>query len=466
MVFLWCFLPITLFFYYIIDKKFKNGFLLFASLVFYFWGEPSYIIVLLSSIVFNYFIARLMDKGEGGRRKMLLIVAVLGNIFLLGYFKYFNFMVEALNMIAGKEQFVFKHVALPIGISFYTFQSLSYIVDLYNKKIEVQKNILNLALYIALFPQLIAGPIVKYKDIDTQLSEREENAEKFAEGIRRFIIGLGKKVIIANTLATAADKAFTCNAGEISQQLAWCGIICYTLQIYYDFSGYSDMAIGLGKMFGFDFLENFNIPYISRSIREYWRRWHMSLSGWFKDYVYIPLGGNRHGEARTLVNLFLVFLLTGIWHGAGFTFIVWGAYHGLFVVLERAFLGKILEQEKFKILSHIYMLSVVTLGFVIFRADTLSHAGGYFKAMFLGNQNVLWNMLEAADIHTAIAFVLAILCSGFFVPLKDRITAKIKAAAGENAYQISCSIGLIFIFAWCILKLISGTYNPFIYFRF
>lgn len=466
MVFLWCFLPITLFFYYIIDKKFKNGFLLFASLVFYFWGEPSYIIVLLSSIVFNYFIARLIDKGEGGRRKMLLILAVLGNVFLLGYFKYFNFIIEALNMIAGKEQFVFKHVALPIGISFYTFQSLSYIVDLYNKKIEVQKNILNLALYIALFPQLIAGPIVKYKDIDTQLSEREENAEKFAEGIRRFIIGLGKKVIIANTLATAADKAFTCNAGEISQSLAWCGIICYTLQIYYDFSGYSDMAIGLGKMFGFDFLENFNIPYISRSIREYWRRWHMSLSGWFKDYVYIPLGGNRHGETRTLVNLFLVFLLTGIWHGAGFTFIVWGAYHGLFVVLERAFLGKILEQEKFKILSHIYMLSVVTLGFVIFRADTLSHAGDYFRAMFLGNQNVLWNMLEAADIHTAIAFVLAILCSGFFVPLKDRITAKIKATAGENAYQISCSIGLIFIFAWCILKLISGTYNPFIYFRF
>ncbi len=466
MVFLWCFLPAVLFIYYVIDKRFKNAFLLFASLLFYFWGEPSYILVLLSSIVFNYFMARGMDKAEGGKRRLWLVLAIAGNLLLLGYFKYFNFLIETLNMIAGKEQFVFKHVALPIGISFYTFQSLSYIIDLYKKKIELQKNFINLALYIALFPQLIAGPIVKYAEIEKQLSEREEKAEKFAEGVRRFITGLGKKVIIANTLATAADKAFSCSPSEISTPLAWCGVVCYMFQIYFDFSGYSDMAIGLGKMFGFDFLENFNIPYISRSIREYWRRWHISLSTWFKEYVYIPLGGNRAGNTRTYVNLWTVFLLTGLWHGAGFTFVIWGAYHGFFIVLERIFLGKFLESEKFKFLSHVYFTFTLLMGWVLFRANDIMQAVAYYKAMFIGNSTVLWSLREAADIHTLIALILGILCCGYFAGVKDRITAKIKAAIGENAYSISCSIGLIFIFAWCILKLVSGTYNPFIYFRF
>ncbi len=407
-----------------------------------------------------------MDKYDGKTRKLILALTLIGNLCLLGYFKYFNFLIEALNMIAGKQAFVFKHVALPIGISFYTFQSISYIIDLYYKKIKLQKNFVKLALYISLFPQLVAGPIVKYKDIEQQLDKREEKAEKFAEGIRRFILGLGKKVIIANTLAIAADKAFQANPTEISAPLAWAGIICYTLQIYYDFSGYSDMAIGLGKMFGFDFMENFNIPYISQSIREYWRRWHISLSTWFKEYVYIPLGGNRKGNIRTYVNLWIVFLLTGIWHGAGFTFILWGAFHGFFIIIERLFLGKIIENNKLKFFNHFYCLFVIVTGFVIFRSNSLPDALNYFKAMFIGNSEVVYSFGECVNIHTWISFVLGIICCGFFNEFKNNLLSKLKTKINDNIINIAAVFGYIFIFIWCLLKLISGTYNPFIYFRF
>ena len=466
MVFLWIFLPTVLIFYYLFDKRYRNNFLLCASLFFYFWGEPSYILVLLASIVFNYFMGLWIDKSEDKKRKIALTLCIIGNICILGYFKYFNFLIESLNMIAGKQQFVFKHVALPIGISFYTFQSLSYVIDLYSKKIKVQKNILNLALYIALFPQLIAGPIVKYQDIEDQLTKREESIDKFVLGIKRFILGLGKKVVISNTLAVASDKIFACNPCEISSPLAWAGILCYTLQIYYDFSGYSDMAIGLGKMFGFDFLENFNLPYISQSIGEHWRRWHISLSSWFKNYVYIPLGGNRKGEAMTLINLFIVFVLTGTWHGAGITFIVWGMWHGFFIVFERFWFRSVLEKNKFKFLNVIYMWAVVVLGFVIFRSDNLPHAMNYFYAMFCGNPNVIWSFSEIINIYTIIAFVIAFLFCGLFHPIKNKFEEYCIKKLPSWVVDFSVVSFYTLILAWCILKLISGTYNPFIYFRF
>ena len=466
MTFLWIFLPTVLIFYYLLDKRYKNNFLLCASLFFYFWGEPSYILVLLASIAFNYFMGFWIDKSEDKKRKIAVILCIIGNICILGYFKYFNFLIESLNMLAGKQQFVFKHVALPIGISFYTFQALSYVIDLYSKKIKVQKNILNLALYIALFPQLIAGPIVKYQDIEDQLTNREEKKEKFALGIKRFILGLGKKVIISNTLAIASDNIFACNPCEISSALAWAGILCYTLQIYYDFSGYSDMAIGLGKMFGFDFLENFNIPYISQSIGEFWRRWHISLSTWFKNYVYIPLGGNRKGNSITLINLFIVFILTGTWHGAGFTFIVWGMWHGFFIVFERFWFRNILEKNKFKFLNVLYTMFVVVIGWLIFRSDNLQFAINYFKAMFFANSNIIWSFAEIINIHTIIAFVIGFLFCGIFHSIKNKFEEFCVNKLPSWCINFSVLIFYILILLYSTLKLISGTYNPFIYFRF
>ena len=327
MLFLWVFLPVVLILSRIVPKKGQNLLLLLASLIFYAWGEPKYILLMLAAIFVNYFIVLLMDR-FGKAKHLLLLAAVVFNVGMLGVFKYTDFFIDLANQIAGNAVFELKNIALPIGISFFTFQAMSYVFDYYRGEYAAEKNPLNVALYISFFPQLIAGPIVKYRDIRLQIRDRSISGEKTVAGIRRFVYGLAKKVLIANTLAAAVDQIYALDPVHITGPVAWFAAAGYMLQIYYDFSGYSDMAIGLGKMFGFDITENFNYPYISTSIREFWRRWHISLGAWFKDYVYIPLGGNRKGEARTCINLMIVFAITGFWHGAALAFLFWGIYHG------------------------------------------------------------------------------------------------------------------------------------------
>ncbi len=370
-IFLWVLLPCILLLYYVSPKPFKNGILTVFSLFFYAWGEPRYVVLMIFSVLLNYGFGRLVEKF--GKKRWLLALCVALNLLILGYFKYYNFLAEVLNPLLRGFDIALPaiQVTLPIGISFYTFQALSYVVDVYRGENQAQKNPLNMMLYISFFPQLIAGPIVKYHDIEEQIENRTVTLEGFSYGVKRFIFGLGKKVILANTFAEVVDAVYAYQAADVSQAMLWLTALLYMLQIYFDFSGYSDMAIGLGKMFGFTFIENFRLPYTATSIQDFWRKWHISLSSWFKEYVYIPLGGNRRGTARTYVNLWTVFLLTGIWHGAGWTFIFWGIYHGFFNVLERCFLGKWLKQEKFRPLAHIYAVFVVLIGWIFFRADTI-----------------------------------------------------------------------------------------------
>ena len=339
-IFLFFFLPLTLLAYFVVGPRGRNLILLAASLLFYAWGETVYLLVMLFSIAANYLFGLLIDRARerGSRGGTAFALAVATNLGLLGFFKYANFFVDNLNQVLpvlGLAPMDIGRVHLPIGISFFTFQALSYIIDLYRNETAVQRSLLNFALYKALFPQLIAGPIVRYRDVAREIEQRTVSLDDFASGVQRFIIGLGKKVLIANVMGRAADTIFATPAETLPATLAWTGSIAFMLQIYFDFSGYSDMAIGLGRMFGFHFLENFNYPYIARSVREFWRRWHISLSTWFRDYLYIPLGGNRHGPVRTGANLLLVFLLCGLWHGASWTFLIWGVYHGIFLVLER-----------------------------------------------------------------------------------------------------------------------------------
>lgn len=459
LVFIWMFLPIIFVGYFLVQDKYKNILLLLGSLIFYAWGEPKYIVLMLFSILINYVFGLLMDKFES-RKKLLLVLDIFINLGLLGYFKYFNFLIGIVNRCTGKE-IAFREIALPIGISFYTFQILSYIIDLYRGNYKAQKNIIRLALYISFFPQLIAGPIVQYKDINEQLEHRVCTPEKVAWGIRRFIYGFGKKVFIANIVAQYVDNIFAQDMSMVTGVVAWIGAILYTLQIYYDFSGYSDMAIGLGSMFGFEFRENFRYPYLSSSIQEFWRRWHISLGTWFRDYLYIPGGGNRKGRARTYFNLFLVFFLTGLWHGASFTFVFWGLYHGMFQIIERLGVRKFLD--KHKITAHIYTTMVFVFGWVIFRAESLSKAAMMIKRMILpwkypADWSIVENLLDRKIITVAVAGIIG--CGLIQVILKKLgILEKIKNSYLEIAY---CSV----IFILCIAMLASNTYNPFIYFRF
>lgn len=488
MFFLWVFFPVVFIGSRILPKKFVNFFLLLASLFFYAWGEPIYIVLMVLSICVNYVFALIIDYGKTKLASralsiIFLIISLLFNLGMLAYFKYFNFISANINAIAGNEIIPAAKIALPIGISFYTFQILSYVIDVYRGKVSKEKNIINLGLYISFFPQLIAGPIVKFVDIQKQLASREVTSEKTFAGIRRFVIGLSKKVLIANICAFTADTIFNSDYSSVGTISCWLGLICYTIQIYYDFSGYSDMAIGLGKIFGFEFLENFNYPYISKSVQEFWRRWHISLSTWFKEYLYIPLGGNRKGKARTYINLFIVFLCTGIWHGASWNFVLWGLWHGLFMILERVFLAEKLEKNRFKVINHIYTLAVVMLGWVIFRADNIGLAFEYIKNMFtfhLGEGTSLiingaavsantgfWQMqydLTARYINPQliIILVLAFIFSGVFryadIEIKPCDMSK-KRLWAESAVIIA-------LLAINVLALVSSTYNPFIYFRF
>ncbi len=478
-VFLFLFLPFVLLTYLLVGQKFRNVLLLAASLLFYAWGEGLYVLLMLSSIAFNHIFGLFIDRAQqrGGTGKLALVLAVVTNLGLLGFFKYANFIVDNLNTVLLKLQIppvVLEQVHLPIGISFFTFHALSYVIDLYRGTSPVQKSLINNALYIALFPQLIAGPIIRFHDVANQIIQRQTRMGDFIYGIQRFIIGLGKKVLLANVLGRTADYIFSLPPDRIPLSLAWIGAISYTLQIYFDFSGYSDMAIGLGRMFGFTFLENFKHPYISQSIREFWQRWHISLSSWLRDYLYIPLGGNRYGGARTYVNLLIVFFLCGLWHGASWTFVIWGLFHGLFLVLERLPVGKHVLDLTPSPLRHLYIMLVVVVGWVFFRADNFAYAMGYLKAMVTFSTPSFYNSQLFLNINNEfyLVFVLAIICS---TPVFAKIGKWLEALEFRKSAKgflgsITIAVGTVgffsFIFLYSIANLMGSTYNPFLYFRF
>jgi len=479
-IFLFLFLPITLLVYLVVGRRIRNLVLLAASLAFYAWGENIYVLLMLCSILINYVFGLLIDRAQkgGSSGKGALVCAVAANLGLLCFFKYANFIVANLNAVLIKLQLdpvTLQEVHLPIGISFFTFQALSYVIDLYRRESQVQKNPINIALYISLFPQLIAGPIVRYHDISTQITLRMTSFEDFSYGIRRFIIGLGKKVLLANVLGRTADYIFSLPPERIPATLAWLGAVSYTLQIYYDFSGYSDMAIGLGRMFGFRFLENFNYPYISSSIREFWRRWHISLSSWFKDYLYIPLGGSRGGAARTYMNLVIVFFLCGLWHGASWTFVGWGLYHGCFLVLERIRPGRFLLNFMPTAIQHLYVMLVVIVGWVFFRADTFGYALAYLGAMVNFSTPALYNSQIFLNLNTEFYVVLVIAVVGsapVFQQLEKwteewsptRPSVSRTLVGGVISVTSVCFFGFVFLYA--IASIMGGAYNPFLYFRF
>lgn len=462
MTFIYIFLPIVLLLYLITKKELHNPILLIASILFYAWGEPKYLAIMLLTIIINYFGALAIEKYEK-HKKPILVLTILANLSFLIYFKYFNFLIDNFNSLFNCHINALN-VIMPIGISFYTFQALSYVIDVYRSEVKAQKDIYKLALYICLFPQLIAGPIVKYHDIAEQIDSREVNFDKVSLGVKRFIIGLSKKVLIANTLGMLADKVFSLNPDAFSHSIAWLGAIAYAFQLYFDFSGYSDMAIGLGLIFGFKFMENFNYPYISKSITEFWRRWHISLSTWFKQYVYISLGGNRVSKIKTIRNLGIVFLLTGIWHGASWTFVVWGLWHGAFIVLEKIINIKEFEKKYtgvwIKTLQHIYCIMVFLIGWVLFRSDSISYAVKYLANMFfiMKPDKIIHSFNYYIDLIVIIGFIAAILCS---VPLFKNMLEV------ENKYiKLFINLWLLALFFFSTTFIAARTYNPFIYFRF
>ena len=465
MIFLWLFLPVVIILYFISNKKLKNIILLVASLIFYSWGEPKYIILMLISIIINYYFGLFIDRYRN-KSKLLLIIDIIINLMILGYFKYFNFFSSNINRLFQGNIISLRNIVLPIGISFYTFQILSYVIDLYRKEIKVQKNIFKLSLYISFFPQLIAGPIVKYKDIEKEINNRKVDITTFASGIKRFTYGLGKKVLLANTMGYITDTIYSNDVSLLNTPITWLAAICYTLQIYYDFSGYSDMAIGLGRMFGFHFQENFNLPYISQSITEFWRRWHISLSTWFKEYLYIPLGGNRKGKYRTYLNLFIVFFATGLWHGASWNFVIWGGvYYGTILVIEKLFLKKWLDNNKTKFINHIYVMIIVTIGWVLFRADGIKHGLQIIKLLFSFDFRTIYVVLPTYfNIKNILILIVSILLCGPLQVLCNKLRNKKKLIKMyENYLEIAL---IIIILVLSILELVSSSYNPFIYFRF
>ena len=456
--FLYYFLPIVIILYFIVPKKFKNFILFLSSIFFYFCGEPIYTFLMIGEIFIAYVGARYLEK----HRKKSIIVSLLAiHIGALGLFKYSDFTINNINQIFGSKIPLLK-LALPIGISFYTFQIISYVVDVYRGKVKAQKSFLKLATYVSLFPQLIAGPIVRYETIEKELDSRTSNFENFAYGVRRFVIGLGKKVLIANMLGELCDVFSTTN--EKSILFYWIFAISYSLQIYFDFSAYSDMAIGLGRMFGFHFLENFNYPYISKSITEFWRRWHMSLSSWFRDYVYIPLGGNRKGTIILVRNIFIVWALTGIWHGANWTFVIWGLMFGIMLIIEKLFLTKHLEKMP-SILQRIYVLFTVMISFIIFNANSIGEAWNNIIGLFGANGESLINASTVYYLKSyLVVLVIAIIGS---TPLLKNIIEKLKTKTNANKIinllePIAMASILIIVTAY----LVDNSYNPFLYFRF
>ncbi len=466
--FLYIFLPLILILYYAVCKKqtSRNMLLLISSLGFYAWGEPKFVLVMLLSIIINYYFGLLVDQSRGTPKvRWHLTLMVIFNLGIMGIFKYLGFAVETINLVSGIGLTV-PQIALPIGISFFTFQSISYVVDVYRGHGKVLKNPLDVGLYISFFPQLIAGPIVRYETIANEIHHRKETEEDFASGIVRFIIGLSKKVLLSNQFALIADKAYALeSSGTLSVGLAWLGAISYMLQIYYDFGGYSDMAIGLGKMFGFHFNENFNYPYIAKSVSDFWRRWHISLGTWFRDYVYIPLGGSRVGKVKLFRNLFVVWLLTGIWHGANWTFIVWGIYFGLLLMLEK-FTGLDKWLTKSKVIGHVYTLLIVLISWVFFRADSLGSAISYLKYMFgIGDMPVSSPLTTLYFKENLSIFIIGILAALPFSTWMKRWYA-MKSEKVQKAMKGLAMLTLAILFFTAVSYLVKGTYNPFIYFNF
>ncbi len=476
-LFLFVFLPVLLGLYALARPRYRNLVLLTASILFYVWGEGAYVLVMIAIIAINYGLGRRVEMLAGrDRAKITVAVAVALNLGLLIAFKYSNFLVDQLNLVltafhAPKVRLAPVH--LPLGISFFTFHALSYVIDIHRRKSRGGKA-LDFALYMTLFPHSIAGPIVRYGDIAGQIADRVVTMSGFAEGIRRFIIGLAKKMLVANTVAVTADAIFKLPAGELNFGLAWLGVACYTLQIYFDFSGYSDMAIGLAKLFGIDFLENFNYPYAARSITEFWRRWHISLSSWFRDYLYIPLGGNRCSPARNYANLVAVFFLCGLWHGASWTFAAWGLFHGAFLVIERMKPGRAIESLWWP-LRHLYTLLVVSVGWVLFRADSVQQATAFLEAMAgLGaGAGLEYHTGLYIDAQLVLALVAGAIGSAPVLPLAVRIREAVVARApGLVRFGLNASFALADVAGHSLLLLAStmllaaGTHNPFIYFRF
>lgn len=466
-IFLFLFLPIVLIGSIGMPIRIRNAFLLFASLFFYAWGESEIVIVMIVSILLNYVVGVLIDSRKNSR--LILAMGISLNLGLLFLFKYFNFLFENINEfleLTGANQLSIDKIHLPIGISFFTFQGISYIVDVYRKHAKAQMNPIKIGLYISLFPQLIAGPIVRYTDIMDQIDERKTTLDRVYDGVKRFIVGFAKKVIIANGAAQIADAIFQSEFSELGVVAAWVGILAYTVQIYFDFSGYSDMAIGLGKILGFDFEENFNFPYIARSIRDFWRRWHISLSTWFRDYLYIPLGGNKKGKGRTYLNLLIVFILTGFWHGASWSFIFWGLFHGFFLILERIGLGKLLSRA-FVPLQHIYLLFVVVIGWVFFRVEDITDAFNYISVLFGGGNG--GSVYQYLNNYTLMALLLGVLLSMNVKKGLLFIEDKLKVQNQPIYIEIRSVLFLLFlavIFFFSITEIASDTYNPFIYLRF
>lgn len=455
-VFLLVFLPITFIVNLFLSTKQSNIWLLIASLLFYAWGEPFFVLLMILSIIVNWLVGMGIAKSEGKLKRLILTLGIVFDLGFLGYYKYAGFVVSLLNRIVHHEIMSVPQIALPIGISFFTFQAISYIVDVYRKDTEYSKSVVNVALYIAFFPQLIAGPIVKYRDINKQIEKRKVNWVKVSDGFKRFIYGLAKKVLISNVLGLCVDTIYSNDLSFTDYKVAWIGALAYTFQIYYDFSGYSDMAIGLGKMFGFDILENFNYPYVSKSISEFWRRWHISLGSWFREYLYIPLGGNRKGEIRTYINLCIVFFLTGLWHGANLTFVFWGLYHGFFRIIERLGFEKWLKKRN--VLATIYCFLVVNFGWVIFRSTSIINSLRYLARMILPFKynNSTIEMYTFLNLKVVFIGVVAILGAGC-VPKK--IAKKWRGSILEAIY-------CVFLLILCLASIASNTYNPFIYFQF
>lgn len=463
MTFVFMFLPIVCAIYLLARKELQNYILLVASILFYAWGESRYLAIMILTILVNYIGANYISRSHNAmHRKLLLVATIVVDLSFLFYFKYFNFVMDNINQIFH-TQINFIDVVMPIGISFYTFQALSYVVDVYRNEVKAQRDIYKLALYITLFPQLVAGPIVKYHDVDEQISDRTVTFDKVAYGVKRFIVGLAKKMLIANTLGAVADKIFTQPVENFDALTAWVGAIAYTLQLYYDFSGYSDMAIGLGSIFGFKFLENFNYPYISKSITEFWRRWHISLSTWFKEYLYIPLGGNRVSKRRNLFNLLVVFLATGIWHGASWNFIFWGLWHGAFIIFEKITGWHKKEGGlKINIAQHIYTMFAFVIGWVMFRADNMAYAWAYLKNMFgvISEHKITYKLPYYIDNIEIITFVVSILCA---MPIFRGI---LEVKYERKVLRTIINIWLIVLFVLSASSIAASTYNPFIYFRF
>ncbi|MCD8390575.1 MAG: MBOAT family protein [Firmicutes bacterium] len=460
LIFLFLYLPAVLLIYYIVPPRGRNVFLLIANLVFYGWGEPVFVLIMAASVVSNFIFGLLIDKYRDNKRlsKTFVIFALAVSFGLLGAFKYAGFFADILRQIPLLSMLPKIKLSLPIGISFYTFQAVSYIIDVYRNDTPAQKSIVNFGTYISFFPQLIAGPIVRYADIREQLENRRESINQFADGIRVFTVGLAKKVLIANQMGLFWESVKDCG-NDMGTLGAWIGIAAYTLQIYFDFSGYSDMAVGLGRMFGFEFMRNFNYPYVSESITDFWRRWHISLSSWFRDYVYIPLGGNRRKTPRVIFNLFVVWALTGFWHGASFNFIFWGVYYFVLLVLEKYVYGKYLERLP-SAFRHIYALFFVMIGWVIFTFESGSEMLDYFRLMFTPGNGVIGGAALSASLsYLPLGAAAVIACT----PLGKNVWCKIKSTRVCGAAEIVlCAAALVI----CTAALVSDSYNPFLYFRF